>query len=123
MKIIKLMAFAALFSTQSLAAPLSGEVRLDGSSTVFPISEAIAEEFGAVQKSVRVTVGTSGTGGGFKKFCAGEIDISNASRPIKDSEIAECKKKKIEFIELPIAIDGLSIVIHPSNNLLNKITK
>lgn len=123
MKIIKLMTFAALFSTQSLAAPLSGEVRLDGSSTVFPISEAIAEEFGAVQKSVRVTVGTSGTGGGFKKFCAGEIDINNASRPIKDSEIAECKKKKIEFIELPIAIDGLSIVIHPSNNFLKKITK
>jgi phosphate transport system substrate-binding protein len=112
----------SIFASSLIAAPIHGEVRLDGSSTVFPISEAVAEEFGAVNKSVRVTVGTSGTGGGFKKFCSGEIDINNASRQIRDSEITECKKKKIEFIEIPVAIDGLSIVVHPSNTFVTKIT-
>ena len=123
MKFSYLLIAVSLFAAKSLAAPIHGEVRLDGSSTVFPISEAVAEEFGAIQKSVRVTVGTSGTGGGFKKFCAGEIDINDASRQIKDTEIADCKKKKIEFIELPVAIDGLSIVVHPSNTFVTKITK
>lgn len=123
MKISYLILIPGLFALKSQAAPLHGEVRLDGSSTVFPISEAMAEEFGAIQKSVRVTVGTSGTGGGFKKFCAGEIDINDASRQIKDSEMADCKKKKVDFIELPVAIDGLSIVVHPSNTFVSKITK
>ena len=123
MKIMNLVVVAGLFSVRSFAAPLSGEVRLDGSSTVFPISEAVAEEFGAVEKSVRVTVGTSGTGGGFKKFCAGEIDVNDASRPIKSSEIDDCKKKGIEFIELGIALDGLSIVVHPSNKFITFATK
>jgi len=123
MKIMTLAVFASLLSTRSFAAPLSGEVRLDGSSTVFPISEAVAEEFGAVEKSVRVTVGTSGTGGGFKKFCSGEIDINDASRPIKSSEKDECKKKGIEFIELGIALDGLAVVVHPSNKFISSITK
>ena len=104
------------------AAPLNGEVRIDGSSTVFPISEAVAEDFGAINKSVRVTVGTSGTGGGFKKFCAGETDINNASRTVKASEFEHCKKNKIEFIELPVAVDGRSVVVHPSNNFLSAIT-
>ena len=123
MKISSLIVLAGLFSPRVLAAPLSGEVRLDGSSTVFPISEAVAEEFGAIEKSVRVTVGTSGTGGGFKKFCAGEIDINDASRLIKPSELDECKKKKIEFIELGIALDGLSIVVSPANKFIASITK
>jgi phosphate transport system substrate-binding protein len=104
------------------AAPLNGAVRVDGSSTVFPISEAVAEDFGAVHKSVRVTVGTSGTGGGFKKFCAGEIDVNNASRQIRDSELEQCRKNKITFIELPVAIDGLTVVVHPSNNFISKIS-
>lgn len=128
MKLMLFVAASTFFASNmtalnAWAAPLSGEVRLDGSSTVFPISEAVAEEFGAVQKSVRVTVGTSGTGGGFKKFCAGETDISNASRTIKDNEIAECKKRKIDFIELPVALDGLAVVVHPSNNFVKQLSK
>ncbi len=100
-----------------------GNIRLDGSSTVFPIAEAIAEEFGKENPKVRVTVGTSGTGGGFKKFIAGDLEVSNASRQIKDSEEKEAKAKKIDFIELPIAIDGLAVVVHPSNNFLTSVTK
>lgn len=94
---------------------LTGSVLVDGSSSVFPISEAMAEEFGKVNPNVAVTVGVSGTGGGFKKFCAGETDISGASRPIKQEEIDLCKEAGIEFIELPIAYDGLSVVVNPEN--------
>jgi phosphate transport system substrate-binding protein len=93
-------------------------VKIDGSSTVFPITEAVAEEFQKAKKgSVRVTVGISGTGGGFKKFCRGEIDISDASRPIKSSEMEECKKAGIKYIELPIAFDALTVVVNPKNPL------
>lgn len=95
---------------------LSGEIKIDGSSTVFPISEAVAEEFQKIHPKVKVVVGISGTGGGFKKFCAGETDISNASRPIKTSEIEACQKNGIEFIELPVAYDALSVVVNPQNN-------
>lgn len=89
---------------------LSGSVSGDGSSTVFPILEAVAEEFGKLHRDVRVQVGESGTGGGFEKFCRGEIDFTNASRPIKDTEAAACKTKGIGFTELKIAFDGLSVV-------------
>ena len=124
MKICQLFFMVAtLCAAQLHAAPLNGEIHLDGSSTVFPISEAIAEEFGAVEKSVRVTVGTSGTGGGFKKFCAGEIDINDASRMIKTSELEECKKKQIQFIELAVATDGLTAVVHPSNKFVTNLSK
>ncbi|QMS89454.1 PstS family phosphate ABC transporter substrate-binding protein [Nostoc edaphicum CCNP1411] len=95
---------------------LSGKVQIDGSSTVYPISEAMAEEFQKANPGVQVTVASSGTGGGFKKFCAGETDISNASRPIKPEEVELCKKGNIEYIELPIAYDGLSVVVNPQNN-------
>lgn len=95
---------------------LSGEVLIDGSSTVFPISEAMAEEFMAANPDVRVTVGVSGTGGGFEKFCAGETDISNASRPIKAEEMELCEKAGIEYVEVPVAFDGLSVVVHPEND-------
>jgi phosphate transport system substrate-binding protein len=95
---------------------LSGEVLVDGSSTVFPISEAMAEEFMAENPDVRVTVGVSGSGGGFEKFCAGETDISNASRPIKEEEMALCEEAGIEYVEVPVAFDGLSVVVHPSND-------
>ncbi|NEP68708.1 MULTISPECIES: PstS family phosphate ABC transporter substrate-binding protein [Moorena] len=91
-------------------------VEVDGSSTVFPISEAMAEEFQKANPGIKVTVGISGTGGGFKKFCARETDISNGSRPIKASEIELCKKGGIEYIELPIAFDGLSVVVNKENN-------
>jgi phosphate transport system substrate-binding protein len=101
---------------QTAASNLSGEVLVDGSSTVFPISEAMAEEFMKANSGVRVTVGVSGTGGGFKKFCAGETDISNASRPIKKEEIELCQKNGIEYVELPVAFDGLSVVVNPKND-------
>lgn len=104
------------------AAPIGGMIRVDGSSTIFPISEAIAEDFGAINKSVRVTVGTSGTGGGFKKFCSGDIDINNASRLISTIELEQCKKNKISFIELPVAVDGLTVVAHPSNQFLTSLS-
>jgi phosphate transport system substrate-binding protein len=102
---------------------LSGSISIDGSSTVYPITEAVAEEFGTEhQGAVRVTVGLSGTGGGFKRFCAGEIDISNASRPIKDSERELCAQNSITFVEIPIAYDGLSIVANPQNNFAQCLT-
>lgn len=99
-----------------LASKLAGTVNIDGSSTVFPISQAVAEEFGKKHKAVRVVVGTSGTGGGFKRFVAGEIDISDASRPIAAKEIEQCKKQNIEYVELEIAIDGLSVVVNAAND-------
>jgi phosphate transport system substrate-binding protein len=108
---------------QGGAGDLSGAISADGSSTVFPITEAMAEEFGLEHKgAVRVTVGSSGTGGGFKRFCAGEVDISNASRPIKDTEAAACKQAGVEYIEMPIAFDGLSVVVNPSNTFVQCLT-
>jgi phosphate transport system substrate-binding protein len=98
------------------AADLSGRVAVDGSSTVFPITEAVAEEFRKVAPKVQVTVGISGTGGGFKKFCAGETDISDASRPIKPTEVEQCEKAGIGYIELPIAYDALSVMVNPKND-------
>ena len=101
---------------------LSGTIRVDGSSTVFPISEAVAEEFQRAQPNVRVTVGISGTGGGFQKFCSGETDISDASRPIRAAEMEACKKAGIEYIELPVAYDGLAIVVNPKNTWATSMT-
>jgi phosphate transport system substrate-binding protein len=97
-------------------------IRIDGSSTVFPISEAMAEEYQQANRDVRVTVGVSGTGGGFQKFCSGETDISDASRPIRATEIEACQKAGIEYIELPIAYDGLAIVVNPKNTWATTIT-
>ena len=98
-------------------------IRIDGSSTVFPISEAMAEEFQRANPGrVNVTVGVSGTGGGFQKFCAGETDISDASRPIRASEMAACKQAGIDYIELPVAYDGLAIVVNPKNTWATTIT-
>ncbi|NJD18551.1 MAG: PstS family phosphate ABC transporter substrate-binding protein [Gemmatimonadetes bacterium] len=104
------------------AAALSGEVLIDGSSTVFPIAEAIAEEFQAANTGVRVSVGFSGTGGGFKRFCAGETDLSNASRPIKDSERELRAAAGIEFTELPVAWDGLSVITNPAIEFVQCLT-
>ncbi len=98
-------------------------IKVDGSSTVFPISEAVAEEYQKKNPdSPAATVGISGTGGGFQKFCRGETDISDASRPIRPAEIEACKKGGIEYIELPIAYDGLAIVVHPKNTWATSIT-
>ena len=97
-------------------------ISLDGSSTVFPISEAVAEEFQKLEKDSRVTVGISGTGGGFQKFCRAEIDISDASRPISATEVEACKKSGVEYIELPIAYDGIAIAVNPKAKWADKIT-
>src|SRR5512134_3242412 len=102
-------------SSEGPAASNPTLIQLDGSSTVFPISEAVAEEFQKANPNVRVTVGISGTGGGFQKFCRGETDISDASRPIRPAEIETCQKAGIEYIELPIAYDGLAVVVNPKN--------
>lgn len=102
---------------------LAGTVKVDGSSTVFPITEAVAEEFRkAGNDAVQVTVGISGTGGGFKKFCAGETDISDASRPIKPSEVELCGKNNVQYIELPVAYDGLAVLVNPKNDWTTSIT-
>jgi phosphate transport system substrate-binding protein len=104
-------------------APAQSTIRIDGSSTVYPITEAVAEEFQKFKKGdVRVTVGISGTGGGFKKFVRGETDISNASRPILQKEIDEAKKQNIEFIEIPVAFDALTVVVNPSNGWITQLT-
>ncbi|HPD64105.1 MAG TPA: PstS family phosphate ABC transporter substrate-binding protein [Bacteroidia bacterium] len=101
---------------------LSGSISIDGSSTVYPITEAVAEEFRQVQPDVKVTVGLSGTGGGFKKFCRGETDINDASRPIKDEEIELANKNNIKYIDLMIAFDGLAVIVHPENNWCSELT-
>jgi len=96
-------------------------IRIDGSSTVYPITEAVAEEFQKATK-VKVTVGESGTGGGFKKFCRGETDISDASRPIKKSEMDACKEAGIQYIELPVAYDALTVVVNSKNDWVKSFT-
>jgi phosphate transport system substrate-binding protein len=102
---------------------LSGAINADGSSTVFPITQAIAEEFSAENQGVEVSVGTSGTGGGFEKFCAGETDISNASRPISpDEEVPACEENGVEYVELQVAIDGLSVMVNPENTFAECLT-
>ena len=101
---------------------LSGEILIDGSSTVFPITEAVAEEFQAIYRDVRVSVGISGTGGGFEKFCNGETAISDASRPIKESEQEACAANGIEYIELPVAYDGLAVMVNPDNDWVECMT-
>ncbi len=98
-------------------------IKIDGSSTVYPVTEAVAEEFQKMKRgTVKVTVGISGTGGGFKKFSRGETDISNASRPIVKKEIDACKESGIEFIELPIAYDGLAVMVNPKNTWITSMT-
>jgi phosphate transport system substrate-binding protein len=103
-------------------ANLEGTIKVDGSSTVFPITEAVAEEFRTEQPRVKVTIGVSGTGGGFKKFSRGETNISNASRPIKDSDKAACEENKIGYIELEVAYDGLAVLVNPENDWVDNFT-
>ena len=125
MLLTALATIIALASPQSPATDAkkaSGPVRLDGSSTVFLISEAAAEEFKKVSPEVRVSVGMSGTGGGFKRFCAGEIDVTAASRPIKPGEVELARKNGIEFVEIPVAFDGLSVVVSKSNTWVTSLT-
>jgi len=117
---------ATLLGTLALALPQSADaatlIKVDGSSTVYPITEAVAEEFQKKNPKVRVTVGISGTGGGFKRFCIGETDISDASRPIKLSEVELCLDNKISYIELPVAFDGLAVMVNPKNDWATRMT-
>jgi phosphate transport system substrate-binding protein len=118
-----LVAGCSSSSSESDEATASWQViRLDGSSTVFPISEAVAEEFQKAHPGARVTVGISGTGGGFQKFCRAETDISDASRPIKPTEIEACRGNKIEFSELPVAYDGIVVAVNPKNTWVDRLT-
>ncbi len=109
-------------STEQGNSELQGKITADGSSTVFPITEAAASQFQKLYPNVSVNVGVSGTGGGFKRFVKGEIDISNASRPIDAAEAAAAAENKVSFIELPIAYDGLTIVVHPTNDWVDHLT-
>jgi len=101
---------------------LKGDIKVDGSSTVYPITEAAAASFKKLFPNVNTTVGKSGTGGGFKRFQTGETDISDASRPIKDKELQACQEKSVSFIEIPVAYDGLTIVAHKDNDFLDTLT-
>ena len=118
-----LTGLAALLLVATLAQAESKIVKIDGSSTVYPITEAVAEEFQAANKgAINVTVGISGTGGGFKKFCRNESDIANASRPILKKEMDACREAGIQYIELPVAYDALTVVVNPKNDWLKSIT-
>jgi phosphate transport system substrate-binding protein len=121
-KLVSALAVAgvALVAAQSAQAQV---IKIDGSSTVYPITEAVAEEFQKAKKNVvKVTVGISGTGGGFKKFCRDEIDISDASRPITAKEMEDCKAAGVQYIEMPVAFDALTVVINPKNSFLKQAT-
>jgi phosphate transport system substrate-binding protein len=116
------LGLAAAGCGRKSSAPTVPPVQVDGSSTVFPITEAMAEEFQNANPGHRVTIGVSGTGGGFKKLCAGEVAIAGASRPIKKPEIEACARAGVEFIELPIAYDGLVIAVNPTNDWAESMT-
>jgi phosphate transport system substrate-binding protein len=116
------LAATGMFAFADAASAQDKRIAIDGSSTVFPAMEAIAEEFQKAHKGIKVTVGISGTGGGFKKFCRGETDISNGSRPILKEEMEVCRKAGIEFFELPLAFDALTVAVSPKNKLLECIT-
>jgi phosphate transport system substrate-binding protein len=109
-------------TTIANAEELTGTIQVDGSSTVFPVTEAVAEEYRNEQPKVKVTIGVSGTGGGFKKFSRGETNISNASRPIKDKEIDACKENNITYVELEVAYDGLAVLVNPENTWVDNFT-
>ncbi len=122
MKLATVLISALTLAAASSAASAQKIIAVDGSSTVFPITEAMAEEFQKANPGIKVTVGIAGTGGGFKKFCRGEIDIADASRPIRKSEAEDCKKNGIEYIELPVALDALAVLVNPKNTWVDALT-
>lgn len=114
---------ALLVGAGAASAQEADLVRIDGSSTVYPVTEAVAEEFqNRYRGQYRVTVGVSGTGGGFKKFCRGETDVSNASRPIRDSERELCAQNGIQYVEIPVAFDALAVLVNPKNDWVDCMT-
>ncbi len=120
----QLIAASAAFAACALPhAAMAQVVKVDGSSTVFPVTEGVAEDFQKAKKgAIKVTVGISGTGGGFKKFCRGETDVQNASRPILKKEMEDCKAAGIEYFELPVAFDALTVVVNPKNAFLKQLS-
>lgn len=120
-RLLFLLFFLSLVITSLTSCRRKRNIQVDGSSTVYPITEAVAEEFGRTGYVVDVSVGASGTGGGFKKFCKGETDISDASRPVKGKEIKVCEEAGIHFVELPVAYDGLAVVINPKNKFIKNL--
>lgn len=124
LKTFKLLLATSVFAACTHAALAADKiVTIDGSSTVYPITEAVAEEFQKDKRgSVKVTVGISGTGGGFKKFCRGETDIANASRPILKQEMESCKSAGLQYIELPVAFDALTVIVNPKNTFVDYLT-
>ena len=108
--------------TQAASSGSSGQVAIEGSSTVLPITQAAAEGFNQQNRDVQITVGGSGTGDGFEAFCSGDTQIADASRPIEDDEVQACQENGIEFVEIPVALDGLSVVVNPQNDFANDIT-
>ncbi|WP_072015978.1 PstS family phosphate ABC transporter substrate-binding protein [Leptolyngbya sp. KIOST-1] len=115
-------AIAAGVAAPSAFSQSGSSITVDGSSTVFPISEVMAEEFMAASRGTQVTVGVSGTGGGFRKFCNDELDITGASRTIRESEVEACRAAGIEYMEVPIAFDALTVVINPNNTWATSLT-
>ena len=111
----------AILITLTISSVYAQTVKIDGSSTLYRLTEGIAEDFQRATKT-KVTVGISGTGGGFKKFCRGEIDVQNASRPISEKEIEDCNKAGVKFIELPVAFDALTVVINPKNSFVKQLS-
>jgi len=122
----KSLAFISLILTSYLTACSNQgnqqQVSIDGAAVGFPISLAVTEEYHKQNDNAVVSVASSGTGGGFSKFCAGEIDIVAASRTIKDEEVARCKNKNIEFVELPIALDGIAVIVNRQNDFVKCLT-
>lgn len=119
---MSLLMLASALTAHPLKAQAQTMIKIDGSSTVFPITEAVSESFREKNPGTKFTIGIAGTGGGFKKFCKGETDISDASRPILKKEMAECSKNGIYYMELPVAFDAVTVVVNPKNKFLSKIT-
>ncbi|MEH2405491.1 substrate-binding domain-containing protein [Nostoc sp.] len=120
--LIFLLIIASRITSCSSNEEKKSQVSIDGAAVGFPISLAVAEEYGKVKPEAKVSVASSGTGGGFSKFCNGDIDIAGASRTIRDEEIKKCKSKNIEFVELPIALDGIAVIANRQNNFAKCLT-
>ncbi|UJO99881.1 MAG: substrate-binding domain-containing protein, partial [Nitrosomonas sp.] len=116
------ISLAILIGSASVASA-QAVIKIDGSSTVYPITKTVADNFQTAKKNaINVTVGISGSGGGFKKFCRGEIDIVNASRPILNSEMKDCKSARVQYVEIPVAFDALTVAINPENSWSTSMT-
>ena len=122
MKRLMILTLSILLGISQHAFAAGNLIKADGSSTVFPITEAVAEEFQKQSGGTKVMVGISGTGGGFKRFCRGETDVSNASRPIKAKEVDLCREGNVEYIEIPVAYDGLAVMVNPKNTWVDSLT-